>query len=76
MIQIVRYNPRSRQSTACFHTGAVLENKPDQVLRNYDLVKSRNVRVDELSVVVDLAGKVRIVLLSRLENDLVAHSHS
>jgi hypothetical protein len=52
--------------------GAVLEDQPDQLLGDYDLVQAGNVRVDELAVVVDLAGEIGVVLLGRLEHNLWA----
>ena len=51
--------------------GTVLENQPDQLLGDYDLVQARNVRMDELAVVVDLAREVGVVFLGRLEDDLL-----
>jgi hypothetical protein len=51
--------------------GAVLEDQPDQLLGDYDLVQAGDVRVDELAVVVDLAREVGVVLLGRLEDDLL-----
>jgi hypothetical protein len=53
-------------------TWAVFEHQPDQLLGHYDLVQARNVRMCELAVVVDLAREVGVVLLRRLEHDLVA----
>lgn len=50
--------------------GAVLEDQPDQLLGDYDLVQARDVRVDELAVVVDLAREVGVVFLGRFEDDL------
>lgn len=50
----------------------VLQDQPDQALGHDDLVQAGDVRVEELSVVVDLAGEVGIVLLGRLEHDLGA----
>jgi hypothetical protein len=51
--------------------GTVLEDQPDQLLGDYDLVQARDVRVDELAVVVDLAREVGVVFLGRLEDDLL-----
>jgi hypothetical protein len=51
-------------------TWTVLEHQPDEVLRDYDLVQPRDVRVEELAMVVDLAGEVGIVLLRRLKHNL------
>lgn len=45
-------------------TGAVLQDEPDQFFCHDDLVQSRNVWMLELSVMVDFAGKVRVVLIS------------
>lgn len=55
-------------------TWAVLEYQPYQLLCHYDLVQSRNMRVYELAVVVNLAGEVGVVLLRRLENNLATIS--
>jgi hypothetical protein len=49
--------------------GAVLEDQPDELLGDDDLVETGNVGVDELAVVMDLAGEVGVVLLGRLEDD-------
>lgn len=49
----------------------VLQSQPDQLLGDYDLVQAGDVRVDELAVVVDLTRKVGVVLLRRLEYDLL-----
>ena len=43
-------------------TRNVLQHKPHQRLGDYHLVQARNVRMDELPVVVDLSRQVRIVL--------------
>lgn len=51
-------------------TCAVLENKPDQILCDYHLVESRDVWVDELSVMVDFARKIGVDFVRRLENNL------
>lgn len=51
-------------------TWAVLEDQPHEGFGNYNLVESRYVRVDELSVVVDLPGEVGVVLVGRLQHDL------
>lgn len=52
------------------HTWAIFQDQPDQRLGHDDLVQARDVGVDELAVVVDFSGKVRVVLVSRLEDDL------
>lgn len=52
--------------------GAVLEDQPDELFCDYDLVQARNMRVDELAVVVYFAGEVGVVLFRRLEDDLGA----
>jgi hypothetical protein len=49
--------------------GAVLKDQPDELLGDDDLVETGNVGVDELAVVMDLAGEVGVVLLGRLEDD-------
>lgn len=51
---------------------AILEHQPDQRFGDYDLVQPCDVRVEELAMVVDLAGEVGVVLLRRLEHDLGA----
>lgn len=51
-------------------TGAVFEHQPDQVLRHDDFVESSDMRVYELSVMVDFAGKVRIVSSRGFKNNL------
>lgn len=43
-------------------TRAVFEHQPDEVLGDYDLIESRNVRVDKLAMVVNLAGEVGVIL--------------
>lgn len=53
-------------------SGTIFQDQPHQRLGHYDLVQSGNVRVDELSVVVDLAGQVRVALVCRLEYDFGA----
>jgi hypothetical protein len=50
--------------------GAVLEDEPDERLGDDDLVQAGDVGVDELAVVVDLAGEVGVVLVGGLEDDL------
>ena len=52
--------------------GTVLEDQPDQLLGDYDLVQAGDVRVDELAVVVDFAREVGVVFLRRLEDDLLS----
>jgi len=51
-------------------TRAVLQDQPDQVLRDYNFIKARDVWVYELSVVMDFACKVWVVFLCRLEHHL------
>lgn len=51
---------------------AVFEDEPDEGLCHDDFVETGDVWVDELAVVVDLAGEVGIVLVGRLEDDLGA----
>lgn len=58
------------RKTECKPTSAVFQHEPDQVFGNYDFVESGDVRMDELSVVVDFSGEVRIALIRRLEDDL------
>lgn len=47
------------------------QDQPYQRLGDYDFVKACNVRVEELAMVVDLASEVGVVLLGRLEHNLV-----
>lgn len=42
---------------------AIFQDKPDEVLGDNDFVESRDVRVDELSVVVDFASEVGVTLV-------------
>ncbi len=56
-------------------TGTVLKYQPDQVLCHNDFVESSDMGVYKLSVMVDLAGKVRIVFSRGFKNHLMA-SHS
>lgn len=51
---------------------AVLEDEPDHGLGDNDLIEPGNVRMDKLSMVVDLAGEVGVVLLGGLEHNLGA----
>lgn len=60
----------SSSRTARGLTRAVFQNQPDQILRDYDLVQSGDVWVDELSVVVDLSGEIRVAFVGGLEDDL------
>ena len=53
-----------------FHTGAVLQDKPEQCFRHDDLIQASNVWVQELPMVVDFSSEVRIVLLGRLKHNL------
>jgi len=46
------------------------EDQPDSLLGDNDLVEAGDVRVDELTVVMDLAGEVGVVARSGLEDDL------
>ena len=64
--------PVLQQMVVQLISGAVLQHQPYQTLRHYHLVQARDVGVQELAVVVDLAGEVGIVLLGRLEHDLGA----
>jgi hypothetical protein len=54
------------------HTRAILEHQPYQRLGDYDLIQPGNVRVQKLTMVVDLSRKVGIVLLGRLEDYLLS----
>ncbi len=56
-------------------TWAVFQDQPDQRLGHDNLVQAGDVRVDELAVVVDLAGEVRVVFVGGLEHDLDGVSH-
>ncbi len=51
-------------------TRTVLQDQPHQVLGDDDLVETGDVRMEELAMVVDLAGQVRVVLLGRFKYDL------
>lgn len=51
-------------------TRTELERQPDQVLGDYDFIEARNVRMEELTMVVDFASEVRVVFLGRFEYDL------
>lgn len=61
---------------AAYGTLTIFQHEPDHLLRNYNLVQSRNVGMYKLSVVVNLACEVGIVLLRRLEHDLCAISRA
>lgn len=47
-----------------------LEDQPDSLLGDDDLVQAGDMRVDELTVVMDLAGEVWVVARCSLEDDL------
>lgn len=51
-------------------TRAVFQYEPDQVLGDDDFVEPRNMRVDELAVMMNLAGQVGISFVGRLEDNL------
>ena len=53
-----------------FIAGAPLKNEPYHRLGDYDFVEARDVRVDELAMVVDFSCEVRVVLFGALEDDL------
>lgn len=53
-----------------WQTGTVFQHQPYQRLGDNHLIKTRNVWVEELAMMVDLARQVRIVLLGRLEHNL------
>jgi hypothetical protein len=53
-----------------FVAWAVLEDEPDVCFGDYDFVEAGYVRVDELAVVVDFAGEIRVVFVGGLEDDL------
>jgi hypothetical protein len=46
----------------------VFQHQPDQVLGHNHLVQSRDVRVQELAMVVDFSGQVGIVLFRALQH--------
>jgi hypothetical protein len=52
-------------------TLTIFQYKPDHRLGDYDLVESCDMRMDELPMMMYLAGKVRIVLFRGLKNDLI-----
>lgn len=52
-------------------TSTIFQNKPNKVLRDYDFIQSRDMRMNKLSVMMDFSGEVRIILLGGLENDLI-----
>jgi hypothetical protein len=52
------------------YTWTVLQHEPDQIFGHDNLVEPGNVRVEELAMVVDFAGKVGVFLAGRLEHDL------
>lgn len=51
---------------------AIFQDEPDEVLGDNDFVESRDVRVDELSVVVDFAGEVGVALVCGFQDDFGA----
>lgn len=55
-------------------TWTVFQNQPDQRFCDYHLIQARNVRMDELPMVMDLSCEVRILLLGRLEDNLITVS--
>ena len=55
-------------------TGTVFEDQPDQVLRHNDFVESSDMGVYKLSVMVDFAGKVRIVFSCGFKDHLYGQS--
>lgn len=51
-------------------TGTVFQHQPHKVFCDYDFVQPRDMRVEELAMMVDLARQVGIILLGRLEHHL------
>lgn len=52
------------------HTWAILEYQPHKGFSHDDLVQAGDVGMYELSVVVDFASEVRVVLVGRFEDNL------
>ena len=57
-------------------TRTVLEYKPNKAFRNNHLVKSCDVGVDELAMMVYFSGEVRIVFVGGLQDHLLRTSIS
>ena len=71
LLDLVRlHRPGLEQVVVELISGAVLEREPDKRLGDDDFVEAGDVGVDELAVVVDLAGEVVVFLFGRLEDDL------
>lgn len=58
------------------HTWTVFQHQPNQLLRHNDFVKSGDMRVQELTMMVDFTGEVRVFSWRRLEHDLFIISNS
>ena len=58
------------------HTGTVFQHQPNQVLCDDYLVETSNMRMDKLSVMMDLSGKIRVPLIRGLEDYLLPVSFS
>ena len=68
--QIALSTTSCKQISADQRTLAILQDKPDHGLGHNDLIKSGNVGMDELSVVVDLSCEIRVIFLGRLQDNL------
>lgn len=79
IVELIAYCVSESPKIFCVYiarTWTVLEHQPDEVLCDYDLVQPCDVRVEELAMVVDLAGKVGVVLLRRLKHNLYVSRQS
>jgi hypothetical protein len=56
-------------------TRTILEDHPDHVLRHNNLIQPRDMRMYELTMVVDLAREVRVPLVGGLEDYLLKVSN-
>jgi hypothetical protein len=57
-------------------TWTILQNEPDKSLRHDDFVQAGDMRMIELSVVVDFPCKIRIIFIRRFEDNLDLASSS
>lgn len=55
---------------SALHTWTPFQDQPDQVLGHNDLVKTSNMRVYKLPVVVDLPRKILVISFGGLEHNL------
>lgn len=58
---IHRHNAVSERR--CLHTWTVFKHKPDELFGHNDLVKPSDMRVEKLSMMVDLAREVRVIFV-------------